>query len=122
MSGHLVKVLLVDDDYEDFLLTRDLLGQIESDRFEIGWADSYQNAVREMEKGEYDIYLVDYYLGEHNGLMLLEEAARRHCRAPVIILTGKGDYNTDLKVMASGAADYLEKSQIDPQMLERSIR
>lgn len=122
MSAHLVKVLLVDDDYEDFLLTKDFLGQIESVKFEIGWANSFENAVRELDSNLHDIYLVDYYLGEHNGLMLLEEASRRHCKAPIIILTGKGDYNTDLKVMASGAADYLEKSQIDPQMLERSIR
>jgi signal transduction histidine kinase len=37
-------------------------------------------------------------------------------------LTGKGDYETDLQAMRSGASEYLEKGDLNPTLLERSIR
>jgi PAS domain S-box-containing protein len=41
---------------------------------------------------------------------------------PIILLTGQGDYNVDVKAMEAGASDYLVKGQITPDLLERSIR
>jgi PAS domain S-box-containing protein len=41
---------------------------------------------------------------------------------PVILLTGKGDYQLDVKAMRAGAFDFLNKDQINPTLLERSIR
>jgi len=42
--------------------------------------------------------------------------------APIIILTGYGDHDIDMEAMKAGAADYLEKGNLEPRILERSIR
>lgn len=38
------------------------------------------------------------------------------------MLTGWGDHTVDVTAMKAGAADYLDKSQLSVQLLERSIR
>jgi signal transduction histidine kinase len=70
----------------------------------------------------HDVCLVDYRLGEHNGVEFIERAMQRECRAPIILLTGQGDHEIDMAAMNAGAADFLNKGQINADMLERSIR
>src|SRR5690606_40531187 len=70
----------------------------------------------------FDVCLVDYRLGARDGLQLLREANERGVVTPLILLTGQGDYEVDVRAMMAGAADYLVKGQIDAQLLERSIR
>jgi PAS domain S-box-containing protein len=122
MRNHTVRVLLVEDDQDDYFLTRELLAEIEGTRFELDWAASYGTAQEAIARQEHDVYLLDYRLGEHNGLDLLREAVRRGCQGPLILLTGHGDRQVDLEAMTAGAADYLIKAQISSALLERSLR
>lgn len=117
-----VRVLLVEDDMDDYILTRDLFREIEGRRYDVDWIASYRTALETIARNEHDVYLLDYRLGEHNGLELLREAVRQGSHAPLILLTGQGDRAVDLEAMQAGAADYLIKGQIDADMLERSIR
>ncbi len=117
----MVKVLLVEDDEEDYILTRDLLHEARGD-FILGWVSTYREALAEIEKSRHDIYLVDYRLGEKDGLDLVRTAIDMGCKAPLIILTGMGDHNTDMAAVETGAADYLVKNSLSPELLERSIR
>jgi two-component system, cell cycle sensor histidine kinase and response regulator CckA len=116
------KILLVDDDEDDYILTRDWFREFQVAYCELEWVDSYQAAMEEVVNNQYDIYLVDYRLGARNGLELLREAIAKGCSAPMILLTGKGDREIDIEAMKAGAADYLEKSQLTAPLLERSIR
>jgi signal transduction histidine kinase len=115
-----VRVLLVEDDEDDCRLTRDLLREIGERRFTLEWVASYTAAVEAMARQEYDVYLVDYRLGRHDGLELLHELCL--VGKPVIMLTGLDDRDVDLKAMEAGAADYLVKGKIDAPLLDRSIR
>jgi two-component system CheB/CheR fusion protein len=120
MAQRPVRVLLVEDDEDDYRLTRDLLQEIGEGRFVLEWVPSYAAAVEVMPRQEHDVYLVDYRLGPHDGLELLNEPFL--VGKPVIMLTGLDDRDVDLKAMAAGAADYLVKGKIDAPLLERSIR
>src|SRR4029078_4558715 len=71
---------------------------------------------------EHDLYLIDYRLGQHDGLELLRHARASRVTAPLILLTGQDDGDIDLAAMKEGAADYLVEGQIDAAALERSIR
>jgi len=122
MDNHPVKVLLVDDDEDDYILTRDLLAESQGTRFEVEWVSAWDCALDVMGENQHDIYLLDYRLGEHNGLELLQQAVANGCRAPIILLTGQGDREIDIEAMKAGAADYLDKSQLRAPLLERSIR
>ncbi|MBI5115636.1 response regulator [Candidatus Poribacteria bacterium] len=122
MDANRVKLLLVDDDEDDYIVTRDLLAEIEATRYHLEWASSYESALEAVGRNQHDVYLFDYRLGRHNGLDLLREAIARGSKAPMILLTGQGDREIDVEAMKAGAADYLVKGRIDSRLLERSIR
>ncbi|HRH42490.1 MAG TPA: EAL domain-containing protein [Pyrinomonadaceae bacterium] len=117
-----VRVLLVDDDEDDYVLTKYLFEEFKDNRYELEWASGYDEALHDMQEGKHDIYLVDYRLGAENGLELLQRAIKAGCSAPIILLTGQGDKEVDMKAMQAGAADYLVKGQFEAPLLERSIR
>lgn len=122
MSKDSIKVLLIEDDEDDYILTRDLLSEIEREKFDLEWVDSYDAALEKIQMHQHDVYLVDYRLGAHNGLELLQEAISTNCKAPIILLTGQGDREVDFAAMKAGAADYLVKGKMDAPLLERAIR
>src|SRR5437879_5772255 len=117
-----IHVLLVDDDEDDFVICRDMLSEIGGSRFQLDWVQTYDSALQAIERKQHDVYLLDYRFGEYTGLDVLHEATRQGCRAPMILLTGRGDDETDIAAMQAGAADYLIKGQIDGSLLERAIR
>ncbi|HEX2122756.1 MAG TPA: EAL domain-containing protein, partial [Thermoanaerobaculia bacterium] len=117
-----VRLLLVEDDEDDFVLTRDLLADAKRTAFELEWIASYDDALGAIANGRYDVCLIDYRLGEHDGLELLRHAREAGVTAPLILLTGQGGGDIDLAAMRAGAADYLVKGTIDAPLLERSIR
>lgn len=117
-----LKILLVDDDEDDYFLTNDYLTDTALNSFTLEWVHSYEEALPKMLSPAFDIILVDYRLGKVNGLDLLREALKNGCDCPVIMLTGKSDRHIDMESMKSGASDYLVKGEINPHILERSIR
>jgi two-component system CheB/CheR fusion protein len=122
MADGQIRVLLVDDDQDDYVLTRDLLAEIPGSGFALSWESDFDAALRVMARGDHDVYLLDYRLGRHTGLELLRAAVAHGCRAPVIVLTGQGERAVDMEAMQAGAADYLLKDRLDAAVLERSIR
>jgi signal transduction histidine kinase len=117
-----IRVLLIDDDEDDYLLTRDLLSDIPDSRFQLDWISDSDEALESICRGEHDLYLVDYRLGRSNGLELIRIAVERDCTAPMLLLTGEGQRELDFAAMRAGAADYLEKDKLDAAILERAIR
>ncbi|MGV3546707.1 MAG: ATP-binding protein [Pedobacter sp.] len=118
-----IKVLLIDDDEDDYIITKDVFNRINgADRYELTWIDTFERGINAVLKHQFDIYLVDYRLGKHTGVELVNEAVLSGIKEPIIILTGKGDYKIDEEAMNVGAADYLIKDRIEPDTLDRSIR
>lgn len=116
------RVLLVEDDQDDYLLTREIFEEIADGEFHLRWECSYEGALRAIREGGHDVVLLDYRLGGRTGTELLGELSMDEVPPPVIMLTGQGDRETDLEAMHAGAADYLVKGRIDAPLLERSIR
>ena len=122
MNIHPVRVLLIDDDEEDYVLTRYIFDEFKDNQFRLEWLDNFRDGLRAVGEDRHDIYLVDYRLGERTGLDLLREANRAGCTAPIILLTGQGDKEIDFQAMQAGAADYLVKGELTAPLLERAIR
>ena len=116
------KVLLVEDDADDYVLFKEYLNDIKLHSYSLTWANTYEKAIELIRRKEHDIYIYDYLLGAKTGLDLIKESLASGVDAPMIILTGLGNHETDLKAMELGASDYLVKDEIDPEKLERSIR
>jgi len=116
-----LKILLVEDDEDDYVLTRELLEEVPEQRYELRWVTTLPEAIRALGEAEFDAVLLDFRLGEQSGLELLTQlGACPH--PPVIMLTGQSERSFDLQAMQAGAADFLVKSQIDSRLLERAIR
>jgi len=118
----IIKVLLVEDDEDDYILTRDLLSELPGQRLGLDWAKTFAKGLDLMSRNQHDVVLVDYRLGAQNGVELLRAATGAGCQAPVILLTGAGEHQVDIEAMQAGAADYLVKAQLQAHALERSIR
>lgn len=118
----LIKILLVEDDEDDYIIARDLLAEIPGHRFALDWVNTYSRGLETMVLNQHDVVLVDYRLGAENGVTMLRAALERGCQAPVILLTGAGQHEIDLEAMQAGAADYLVKATLRTDTLERSIR
>ncbi len=116
------RVLLVEDDDDDYLLTRDLLAQIPIGTYALDWVNTFEAGLASVGEGRHDVYLIDYRLGADSGLDLLRALVDAGCRAPIILLTGQGDRSVDSEAMRAGAADYLVKGEITATALERALR
>jgi|WetSurMetagenome_2_1015567.scaffolds.fasta_scaffold00061_4 serine phosphatase RsbU (regulator of sigma subunit) len=117
-----IRLCLVDDDEDYYIITRDLLADIPSYEFSLTWISTFEHAIEEIPGSSFDVLVFDYNLGARNGLELLRRVLATGLRAPVIMLTGQGDRAVDLEAMKAGAADYLVKGKIDSVQFERSIR
>ena len=98
MNARPIKVLLVDDDEDDYILTREFFSEIKKQRYEIEWASSYDKALEIITSREHDVYLFDYRLGAYSGLELLKETQARGLRVPVILLTGQTEGDVDVEL------------------------
>lgn len=117
-----VRVLLVEDDEDDYLIISGLLARHARARFEAEWLPTYDEALAAISEQRHDVYLIDYRLGERSGLDLVREGFASRPPAPVIIVTGQPTYEIDLEASALGVADFVVKQDLNPVALERSIR
>ncbi|MEP7164730.1 MAG: ATP-binding protein [Ferruginibacter sp.] len=116
-----VRILIVDDDEDDFLILKEYITQITDQEFVIDWCYKYEDALVRICAGQYHLYFIDYRLGPRTGLQLIQEAMKNNCEEPFILLTGNGNRTIDMKAMESGA-DYLVKGELSTEKLERCIR
>ncbi len=135
MEDDKLKLLVVEDDEDDYLLVRDLLKT--GVNAEVERAASADQALERTQTGAYDAMLLDYRLGAQNGLDLLSAMRRRDVAsppgsparaavalagvAPVIFLTGHGDEQVAVEAMKAGAIDYLAKSKLTQPALARAV-
>jgi Osmosensitive K+ channel histidine kinase len=113
---------MIEDDEDDYLLTRDLFQEIAPEGYELEWVRTFEDALDETKSECFDVCLLDYRLGQHDGLELMAKLRGLGYKCPMILLTGQGDREIDDMAMRAGAADYLIKSQLNAPYLERSIR
>lgn len=117
-----VKILIIDDDEDDFFITSEYLRQIQEYQVQIDWCYRFNDAVQHLQNREYDMYFVDYRLGAKTGLDFLKEAVRLGREEPIVLLTGKGNKDLDIEALQMGATDYLVKTELTTDKLERCIR
>jgi len=117
-----VRVLLVEDDEDDALLTQRLLHGAASGRYLVDWRDSFDTGLAALSENDYDVMLLDFRLSGETGLDLLRAARAKGTQSPAILLTGEIDRDLDILAMEAGVVDFLEKDHLRSAVLERSIR
>ena len=115
------KILLIDDDPAIAGVIQVLVSGFRRGPFTLEHAASYAAGLQSLLSGDFAICLLDYHLGARDGLELLREAKAAGCATPVIVLTGSSHEETDLAAMDSGAADFMDKSELSLHGLERAL-
>ena len=118
-----IRVLVVDDAIEHAEMVVEYLRSSDAWRgaaMEV--AGSYDTALQAMGTAVYDVAFFDYWLGARDGLSLLRDIRTRGIETPVIVLTGRGAENVAVEAMKAGAADYLSKSTLTAEGLDRAMR
>jgi two-component sensor histidine kinase len=117
-----IRVLLVDDDDDDQIIVRELLSSAAGDRILLTAASTYEEGLSAVLSDAFEVCLVDYQLGEHNGLELIAEAKQKSSHAEMILLTGGDSIDVDINAARAGAGDYLAKRGLTAAILGRSVR
>jgi two-component system cell cycle response regulator len=118
----MTRVLVIDDDRLQFRLVQAHFKNFKRGSYELDWSETYEDGLVRLLSGDYAVCLLDYRLGERDGLQLIREAAENGCRTPIVFLTAEVSDNIDIQAMEAGALDYLVKGEISPRSLERSLR
>lgn len=118
----LTRVLLVDDDEEDYLIIRRIFARISDATFTLEWCPDFEAAKAKITAATHDIYLIDYRLGKYSGLDLLRFAQPEKRVEPFILLTGAGDRELEQRSMKLFASDYLVKGSFGPELLSRTLQ
>jgi signal transduction histidine kinase len=120
-TGDTLTILVVDDDHVDRMAVRRALlaAGVTADVHEAGDAGQ---ALALLTSREFDCVLLDFQLPGGDGIGVLRAARAAEVGAPFIVLTGQSDVEVAAELMKEGAADYLTKSSLTPERLERSIR
>lgn len=116
------KLLLIDDDEDEFVILQDILFDILESDYQIDWEDNFEDALSTIQGNHYDVVLVDYRLGPETGISLIQKAQEQGIDIPFILMTGQEQREVDENALTAGAADYLVKGQMDANQIDRSIR
>jgi diguanylate cyclase (GGDEF)-like protein len=121
MDNPILRILLVEDDEDDYLRAQAFLSEVKEFRAELTRASTAAAALEQLQGEAPDVILADYHLGGGDGLEFVHEATERGYPTPIVVLTEQGDKDVDVAVMKAGAVDYLEKDQITAPLLERTL-
>lgn len=117
-----MRVLVVDDDEEEFVLAGDLLETVAPGQYDVQWTPSYEEALHTLLQPAVHVALIDYQLGIRSGLDLIGELVASPSKVPLILVSGQGDRDVDSAALAAGATDYLDKRSLTGPVLDRSLR
>jgi len=122
VTGH--TILLVDDSEVDRATYRRFLMQDRAQTYQIVEFDNGEEALQWCQQRIPDVYLIDYFLPDMDGLELLQQLKQQRGRdsLPVIMMTGQGNIQKAVELLKNGAQDYLEKREITAQSLDRAIK
>jgi DNA-binding NtrC family response regulator len=119
-----VRLLIVDDDDEDFSITRDRLGEIKDGPvYDLEWVTTYAAAVQCLSQNDYALCITDFNLrAGKTGLDLVGEMTGAGCRVPFIVLTSQATMSLCIEAGKRGAVDFLDKGSLTAEKLGGAVQ
>lgn len=118
MAQSLPKILLVDDEPS---ITENLSAFLSRAGYAVGCAADGVAALREIEKTNPDLVILDVLMPEMDGRAVLRSLRSRGDHRPVLLLTQVGEAGERAIALEEGADDYLNKP-FDPRELLARVR
>jgi diguanylate cyclase (GGDEF)-like protein len=122
MRQSLLRILIVDDESESRRRIRTMLEEtFAATAVQIGEAATCLQARAALEEARYDAMLLDYRLCHEGRMELLHVARSLQEGSAILLMSERGDPEAAVQVMKFGAADYLVKDRITPELLRVSL-
>ncbi|WP_395338879.1 CheR family methyltransferase [Ningiella sp. W23] len=115
-------VLLLDDNQNALSLLSENLKAIESYKCNIHTATSVEQAIESIKNNDIDICISDYYLDDETAIDFIDALKPDQIRLPVIVTTGNLTEQLSPMLLSHGALDLIEKEDITPALLDKSMR
>lgn len=112
------KILVIDD---DTFMCDLIVNHLKQNNFEVKGTYTGRNGINLIEKENYDIVLCDYRLPNTDGYKILQEIKSKKPLLPVIIMTAYAEVKMAVKLIKTGAYDYITKP-VQPEELLRIIK
>lgn len=122
MDERPTRLLLVDADPAGHARIERLLSEIGDPTLRLDWTVDLASAARDIERGEYDLYLIDLGLAFENNLGLIRELRDAPGQPAIILLSGSADLANMDRALQGGAVDCLDRLALDAATLVRSLR
>ncbi len=101
-----IKLLIVDDER---IALRNLEHVLKKEGYEIRTTSSGQNALRLLERYEFDVVLTDLKMEKVDGMQILKRCREIYPDTEVIMITGYATIETAIEAMKHGAYHYISK-------------
>lgn len=120
--GKAIKLLVVDDDEDDIYLIVDALSGVQGTRYAVTTAASPLLAMTKLAQENFDVIFSDYRLGAVTGVDFINSVRGAGIDTPIILLTGIADQLIDKAALEAGSSDFVSKTSITSDVLDRSVR
>jgi diguanylate cyclase (GGDEF)-like protein len=117
-----IRLLIVDDDEDDLYLITEALREVSRTHYTVTTASSSLLAMVELSKCTYDVIFSDYRLGAVTGVDFIKSVRAAGIDTPIILLTGISDHLIDNAALQAGSSDFIPKTAITADVLDRSVR
>jgi DNA-binding NarL/FixJ family response regulator len=121
MNPRPLHVLLIIADAQDEADIRQKLGEARNTSFAVGAAASLSEALQQIAKNSFDVFLMDVAIPDSDGIRGLQRLVTAAKNVPVIILTSIHDAIQAIEVVRAGADDYAVKSRMNSAAYERVL-
>lgn len=108
-------ILMIDDDKDMCQL---LVNFLKRKSYEADQAFSGKEGLEKLAKQHYDVVLLDYRLGDTDGLQMMPKIKQKRPRAIIIVVTGYSDIKLAVQVIKGGAFDYITKPLMPEELLK----
>ena len=117
-----IRILVIDDNPGDRGLYRRALEQNTDAHYDITDAEDGEKGFARLEERAPDCVLLDYSLPRQDGIEVLKCIHARYPHIPVVMLTSQGNEAIAVAAMHEGAQNYISKSTITPDSIQRAIQ
>ena len=111
-----MKLLLAEDEIR---MARALCEILKLENYDVDHVDNGNDALDSALLGIYDVIVLDVMMPGMNGFEVARRARREGVKAPILMLTAKGEVDDKVTGLDSGADDYLTKPFLTKELLAR---
>jgi hypothetical protein len=117
-----MRLLIMNENYEDYLITSSYIHQIPTQKYHTYWCSDYHQVMDSMLNNLYDAYLIDYHISGKKSTDYLVEAIIEECEEPVVLLSNNVRATLNKGFQSSKVLNQLIKSELNSEKLEYGIR